>query len=156
MRVRSEKPRRRDSSRAHDRISVESTTMIKLPNADFAKKLSRRLHLDPLLWLLEKGIFSTPSTKNLEQVAAVSRAQSTRSTCCKARLNIVVESDSQTQVRSQEANEVIESDDEAQDAYEEVKWMIRLKLRQMRRLNWCSTELRNGAHLWRGDDAISR
>lgn len=73
MRVRSEKPRRMDSSRAHDRISVESKRMIKLPNADFAEKLTRRLHLDPLLWLLEKGIFSTPFTKNLEQVAAVSR-----------------------------------------------------------------------------------
>ena len=51
--------------------------MIKLPNADFAKKLTRRLHLDSLLWLLEKVIFSTPFTENLEQVAAVSRAQST-------------------------------------------------------------------------------
>ena len=38
-------------------------------NADFAKKLTRRLHLDPLLWLLEKGIFSTTLAKNLEQVA---------------------------------------------------------------------------------------
>ena len=136
MRVRSEKPRRRDSSRAHDRISIESKRMIKLPNADFAEKLTRRLHLDPLLWLLEKGFFSTPFTKNLEQVAAVSRAQSTRLTCRKAGLNVVVESDGQTQERSQEANEVIESDDEAQDAYEEMKWMIRLKMRQMRRLNW--------------------
>ena len=32
-------------------------------NADFAKKLTRRLHLDPLLWLLEKGIFSTTLAK---------------------------------------------------------------------------------------------
>ncbi len=27
-------------------------------NADFAKKLTRRLHQDPLLWPLEKGILS--------------------------------------------------------------------------------------------------
>ena len=52
-----------------------------------------------------------------------------------------VESDGQTQVRSQKANGVIESDDEAQEAYEEMKWMITLKMRQMRRLNWCSIEL---------------
>ena len=45
-------------------------------NADFAKKLTRRLHLDPLLWLLEKGIFSKTLAKNLEQVAAILRAQS--------------------------------------------------------------------------------
>lgn len=57
-------------------FSVQSKRMIKLPNADFARKL-RRLHLDSLLWLLEKVIFSTPFTENLEQVAAVSRAQST-------------------------------------------------------------------------------
>ena len=36
-------------------------------NADFAKKLTRRLHLDPLLWLLEKGIFSTTLAKNLNK-----------------------------------------------------------------------------------------
>ena len=104
------------------------------------------MHLDSLLWLLEKGIFSTPFTKILEQVAAVSRAQSTRSTCRKAGLNVivVVESDGQTQQRSQEINEVIESDDEAHDAYEEMTWMIRLKMRQTRRLNWFSIELTNG------------
>ena len=70
--------------------------------------------------------------------------------CRKAGLNVVVvvvvvvESDGQTQERSQEANEVIESDDEAPDAYEEMKWMIRLKMRQMRRLNSFSIESRNG------------
>ena len=82
--------------------------------------------------------FSTPFPKNLEQVAPVSRAQSARSTCRRAGLNVVVvvDSDGQSQERFQEANEVIESDDEAQDAYEEIKWMIRLKMRQMSRLNW--------------------
>ena len=70
-----------------------------------------------------------------------------KSTCRKAGLNVVVvvvESDVQTQERSQEANEVIESDDEAPNAYEEMKWMIRLKMRQMRRLNSFSIESRNG------------
>ena len=70
-----------------------------------------------------------------------------KSTCRKAGLNVVVvvvESDGQTQERSHEANEVIESDDEAPDAYEEMKWMIRLKMRQMRRLNSFSIESRNG------------
>ena len=46
------------------------------PVDSIAKKLTRRLHLDPLLWLLEKGIFSTTLAKNLEQVAAILRAQS--------------------------------------------------------------------------------
>lgn len=58
MRVRSEKSRRSDSSRVHvssyktglsrsrDKFSVQSKRMMKLPNADFAKKLPRRLHLD--------------------------------------------------------------------------------------------------------------
>ena len=72
-------------------------------NADFAKKLTRRLHLDPLLWLLEKGIFSTTLAKNLEQVAAILRAQSPGSTCRRG-LNVAVESDDE----AQEANEVVE------------------------------------------------
>ena len=79
-------------------------------NADFAKKLARRLHLDPLLWILEKGIFSTTLANNLEQVAAILRAQSPGSTC-RRELNVVVESDDE----AQEANEVVELDDEAQD-----------------------------------------
>ena len=56
--------------------------------------------LDPLLWLLEKGIFSTTLAKNLEQVAAILRA---------------IESDDE----AQEANEVVELDDEAQDEADE-------------------------------------
>ena len=83
-------------------------------NADFAKKLTRRLHLDPLLWLLEKGIFSTTLAKNLEQVAAILRAQSPGSTCRRG-LNVAVESDNE----AQEANEVVEWDDEAQDEADE-------------------------------------
>ena len=39
------------------------------------------MHLDPLLWLLEEGIFGTTLAKNLEQVAAILGAQSPRSTC---------------------------------------------------------------------------
>ena len=58
MRVRSKKSRRSDSSRVHvsscktglsrsrDKCSVQSKRMMKLPSADFAKKLTRRLHLD--------------------------------------------------------------------------------------------------------------
>ena len=83
-------------------------------NADFAKKLTRRLHLDPLLWLLEKGIFSTTLAKNLEQVAAILRAQSPGSTYRRG-LNVAVESDDE----AQEANEVVEWDDEAQDEADE-------------------------------------
>ena len=83
-------------------------------NADFAKKLTRRLHLDPLLWLLEKGIFNTTLAKILEQVAAILRAQSPRSTCRRG-LNVAVESDDE----AQEANEVVELNDEAQDEADE-------------------------------------
>ena len=96
-------------------------------NADFAKKLTRRLHLDPLLWLLEKGIFNTTLAKNLEQVTAILRAQSPGSTC-RGGLNVVVESDDEAQAanevvesdnEAQEVNEVVELDDEAQDEADE-------------------------------------
>ena len=53
-----------------------------------------------MLWLLEKGIFSTTLAKNLEQVATILRA---------------IESDDE----AQEANEVVELDDEAQDEADE-------------------------------------
>ena len=92
----------------------DRVTPVDSVNADFAKKLTRRLHLDPLLWLLEKGIFSTTLAKNLEQVAAILRAQSPRSTC-RGGLSVVVESDDE----AQEANEVVELVDEAQDEADE-------------------------------------
>ena len=69
-----------------------------------------------MLWLLEKGIFSTTLAKNLEQVAAILRAQSPGS-ACRGGLNVVVESDDE----AQEANEVVESDNEAQEANEVVE-----------------------------------
>ena len=72
------------------------------------------MHLDPLLWLLEKAIFSTTLAKNLEQVAAILRAQSPGSTCRRG-LNVAVESDDE----AKEANEVVEWDDEAQDEADE-------------------------------------
>ena len=93
------------SLKGNDRV-----TPVNSINADFAKKLTRRLHLDPLLWLLEKRIFSTTLAKNLEQVAAILRAPSPRSTCRRG-LDVAVESDDE----AQEANEVAELDDEAQD-----------------------------------------
>ena len=102
-------------------------------NVDFAKKLSRRLRLDPLLWLLEKGIFSTTLAKNLEQVAAILRAQSPGSTC-RGGLNVVVESDDE----AQEANEVVELDDDAQDEADEA-------------VESDSVFLIQGTHSWRGD-----
>ena len=93
----------------------DRVTSVDSINADFAKKLTRRLHLDPLpLWLLEKGIFSTTLAKNLKQVAAILRAQSSGSTCRRG-LNVAVESDDE----AQEANEVVEWDDEAQDEADE-------------------------------------
>ena len=61
-------------------------------NAEFTKKLSRRLHLDPLLWLLERGVFSTILANNLEQVAAILRPQSSGSTC-RGGLTVAVELD---------------------------------------------------------------
>jgi len=60
--------------------------------------------------------FSTILAKNLEQVAAILRAQSPWSTCHEG-LNVVVESDDE----AQEANEVVESDDEAQEAIKAVE-----------------------------------
>ena len=69
-----------------------------------------------MLWLLEKGIFSTTLAKNLEQVAAILRAQSPGSTY-RRRPNVVLESDDE----AQEANEVVESDDKSQEAKEVVE-----------------------------------
>ena len=51
----------------------------------------------PLLRLPEKVMVSTTLAKSLENVAAVLRAQSTRSYCCKAGLNVVVESGDEAQ-----------------------------------------------------------
>ena len=100
-------------------------------NVHFAKKLSRRLHLDPLLWLLEKSIFRTTLAKKiLEQVAAIFRAQSPGSTC-RGGLNVVVESDDE----AQEANEVVETDNEAQEVNEVVELDDGLKMRKMKQLN---------------------
>ena len=82
-----------------------------------------------MLWLLEKGIFSTTLAKNLQQVAAILRAQSPGSTCRRAP-NVVVESGDEAQEanevvesddKSQEANEVVESDDKSQEANEVVE-----------------------------------
>ena len=86
-------------------------------NADFAKKLTRRLHLDPLLWLLEKGIFSTTLAKNLEQVAAILRAQSPGSTCRRG-LNVML--NRMTRLKRQ---------------MKLLNGMMRLKMRQMKQLN---------------------
>ena len=38
-----------------------SFTAVERINADYTNKLVKWLHLDPLLWLLEKGVFSTSS-----------------------------------------------------------------------------------------------
>jgi len=37
-------------------------------NAEFTGKLARRLHLDPLLWLLEKDVFDKDLANNMEMV----------------------------------------------------------------------------------------
>ena len=135
IRGRSEKRRRSDSSSGPARHLLGNLTSIEVAgqifgsieendrvtpvdsiNADFAKKPTRRLHLDPLLWLLEKGIFSTTLAKNLQQVAVILRAQSPGSTC-PGGLNVVVESDDE----AQEENEVVESDNEAREANEVVE-----------------------------------
>ena len=94
----------------------ERVSPVESISADFAKKLTRRFHLDPLLWLLEKGIFSTTLAKNLQQVAAMLRAHSPGLTCRRGP-NVVVESDNE----AQEANEVAESDDKSQKANEVVE-----------------------------------
>ena len=39
-------------------------------NAEFNGKLVRRLHLVPLLWLLEKGVFDKNITRTLQVVVA--------------------------------------------------------------------------------------
>ena len=67
-----------------------------------------RRPIDPLLWLLEKGIFNTTLANNLEQVATILRSQSPGSTGGDA--NEVAESDDDHE--APEGNEVVELDDE--------------------------------------------
>ena len=100
-----------------DSVEENDTTVIPVEsiNADFSKKLTRRLHLDPLLWLLENLIFNTTLANNLEQVAAILRSQSPGSTDGDA--NEVAESDDE----APEGNEVVESDDEAPEGKEVVE-----------------------------------
>ena len=52
-----------------------------------------------MLRLLEKGVFSTTLAKKIEQVAAILRAQNSKSTCCKSD-------------EALDANEEIEVDDD--------------------------------------------
>ena len=47
-----------------------SFTSIANINAELIGKLVRRLHLDPLLWLLEKGVFNKNITRTLQVVEA--------------------------------------------------------------------------------------
>ena len=47
-----------------------SFTSIATINAELNGKLVRRLHLDPLLWLLEKGVFNKNITRTLQVVVA--------------------------------------------------------------------------------------
>ena len=76
--------------------------------------ISRSFASRPFAMATRKGNFCTTLTKNLEQVAAILRAQSPGSTCRRG-LNVAVESDEE----AQEANEVVEWDDEAQDEADE-------------------------------------
>ena len=45
-------------------------TSVSSINAEFTGKFVRRLHLDPLLWLMEKGVFDTDLARNMEVVVA--------------------------------------------------------------------------------------
>ena len=47
-----------------------SFTSIATINAELTGKLVRRLHLDPLLWLLEKGVFNKNITRTFQAVVA--------------------------------------------------------------------------------------
>ena len=64
-----------------DSVGENDTTVIPVEsiNADLSKKLTRRLHLDPLLWLLEKGIFNTTLANNLEHSPSSSHFKVTES-----------------------------------------------------------------------------
>lgn len=47
-------------------------------NASFTAKLTKHFHLDPLLWLIEKDIFSESVTKNLQEVLSILKASGPR------------------------------------------------------------------------------
>ena len=69
----------------------------------------KRLHLDPLLWLLEKKkCFSTISTKCLEQVAAILNARNQGSTGCSAK-----GADAERGAETIESDDEVDGDDEA-------------------------------------------
>ena len=50
-----------------------SVKLVVKGNAAFTAKLLKRLHLDPLCWLLEKKIFSDTVKENLKEVTAFSK-----------------------------------------------------------------------------------
>ena len=54
-----------------------SFTSIATIIAELTGKLVRRLHLDPLLWLLEKGVFNKNITRTLQAVVAGLNEEST-------------------------------------------------------------------------------
>ena len=77
-------------------------------NIDYTKKLVKQLHLDPFLWLLEESVFSTTSTKSLEQVAAILNAQNHGSARCSAK-----GADAERGVEAIESDNEVDGADEA-------------------------------------------
>ena len=73
-----------------------------------AKKLVKRLHLDPLIAVAaRKRCFSTTSTKSLEQVAAILNARNQGSARCSAKY-----ADAERGVEAIESDDEVDGDDE--------------------------------------------
>ena len=85
-----------------------SFTAVGRINIDYRKKLVKQLHLDPFLWLLEESVFSTTSTKSLEQVAAILNAQNHGSARCSAK-----GADAERDVEAIESDNEVDGADEA-------------------------------------------
>ena len=66
-----------------------SFTSIASINAELNGKLVRRLYLDPLLWLLEKGIFNKSITRTLQVVVASLNEKSTEDSSSRTRTLLI-------------------------------------------------------------------
>lgn len=82
-------------------------------NASFTAKLSKRLHLDHLLWLIEKNIFSESVTKNLQEVLSILKASGPHSA-----LHECSESNDDSELEVAETDNEVEPNDDVDSSNE--------------------------------------
>ena len=92
-----------------------SFTSIATINAELTGKLVRCLHLDPLLWLLEKGVFNKSITRTLQVVVASLNEKSTEDSSSRMRTLLIN--------RTSRIQELVE--EEIQESVEDVQESVK-------------------------------